>query len=112
MLQKVLLVLSALILMITAAFHMTGLAKAIEGLVGEQRQFAKAAWIIVALDWLLIAIALFAAASGLLTFDIALLAGTLPITAGLLLSLVMGPKFPGFWLLAVAGSLTLLSYFQ
>lgn len=112
MLLEVLLVASALILTITAAFHMTGLTKATEGLVGEQRQFAKAAWIIVALDWLLIAVGLLAVAAGLLSLDIVLMAAALPIAAGLLLGIVMGLTFPGFWLLAFAGSLTLLSYFQ
>ena len=54
--QLLLSVSAAALLFVTAGYHLTGLQRISDGLEGEWQGLIRAAWVVVAIDWLVIGV--------------------------------------------------------
>ncbi len=110
MLGRVLLSLSALILIGTGAFHATGSSMVAGWLGGERGALLQMLWWLPTLDWLVVALAwLFIAWRGDRRLaPLVWLLALAPAGAAALVAGTVGPAFLGLWLLAGATLLAVL----
>ena len=110
MLGRLLLVLAALVLIGTAAFHASGGGMVAGWLGGERGALLQTLWFIPALDWAGVGLAwLFIAWRGNARFaPLVWLLALIPAGAAAMVAASVGPGFLGVWLLAGAALLALL----
>ncbi len=103
--QQSLSLFAAALLFITAGYHLTGLQQISDGLVGQRRGLIRAAWVIVAVDWLVIGGIWLAVGLHIVPQAVAVWTAPIPLAAAMMLVVTMGLRFPGVWVLGVAGLL-------
>jgi hypothetical protein len=101
--------LAAALMVVTGAYHLTGLRDLGPRVSDETSQLVRAAWTILAIDWFLIAAVMVATSLGAIPEFALVVAGVFPLAAALVLGIVVGFRFPGVWLLALAGSCSLMA---
>ncbi|KFC70605.1 hypothetical protein FF80_00877 [Devosia sp. LC5] len=100
---------AAVLLFVTAGYHLTGLQEASAGLVGERRGLVRAAWILVGAYWFITGAIWIAAAFRFLPQATAIWTASIPMLGAIALTAMVGPRFPGVSLLGLAGTLGLIS---
>ena len=111
MASTVLAITASALLLITAVYHLTGLRQVTADLSGERLGLTKAAWIGIALDWMLIAAAWIAAAFQLLPTFAFSLGAALSFTSAIVVAVALGVRFPGVWLLSGASICAIAAQF-
>jgi hypothetical protein len=104
MTSTVLAITASALLLITAGYHLSGLRQVSAGLSGERLGLTRAAWIGIAIDWMLIAAAWVAAAFQLLPTLAFGLGAALSFTSAIVVAATLGLRFPGVWLLGAASA--------
>lgn len=109
--RRVPLILAALLLAATAAFHLTGLSMVSGWFEGAKRTIMILLWVTPALSWLLIAAFwLFKAVHGVtMDWSVLLLTAAIPLLVGAPLLTLVSVAHPGGWMLLAACALALLS---
>lgn len=107
---RALLTLAALVLIGTAAFHVSGVAEISDWLAGERAILLAALWHMPAFDWLASAIAWLAIAwwADRRAAPLVWVLAFIPGGAAALIAVSVGPMFLGFWLLAGATALAVV----
>lgn len=91
------------LMFLTGGYHLTGLRDLASDNSDEIALLVRAAWIVVAVDWFAVGVLMLAAILGVIPGYGLLVAGSIPLAAAVVLGFVVGPRFPGVWMLAIAG---------
>ena len=98
---RILLLLGALLLLATAAFHASGGAMVAGWLDGERGQILRLLWFVPPIDWVVVALiwAFAAWRPSRVLAAIVWLSALIPLAVAGMLLVTIGPGFPGGWML-------------